>query len=188
MRENNATKSRLNKDVYLWISSQIRRILHSGLIHLEWWYIYIRCLGYWLCPPCAGRIFLRPPSLFLPSSHASDSNLATHAHPVGDPDTNFWIMDLAIKISDQRNQRGKNLHEKCHFVHAWTFVHVQIHSIFQCKFEKLLPWIASAVIHSLLLVVATIHPVTVYSCLALSWVFLTAAQVLVWVSAFKIYR
>ena len=47
---------------------------------------------------------------------------------------------------------------------------------------------ASAVIHSILLYVATIHPVTVYSCLAISWVFLTAAQVLVWVAAFRIYR
>ena len=62
------------------------------------------------------------------------------------------------------------------------------HSIFQCKSKKLLPWMASAGIHSLLLGVATIHMQTVHSGLALFWVFLTAAQILVWVAAFRIFR
>ena len=58
----------------------------------------------------------------------------------------------------------------------------------QCKSKKLLPWMASAGIHSLLLGVATINTQPVHPGLALFWVFLTAAQVLVWVAAFRIFR
>ena len=63
-----------------------------------------------------------------------------------------------------------------------------VHSIFQCKSKKILPWMASAGIHSLLLGVATINTHPVHPGLALFWVFLTAAQVLVWVAAFRIFR
>ena len=71
------------------------------------------CLVHWLCPPCAGRLFLLPRDGAEPSSHERQSSLASQ--PLGRPDSHFWIMDLAFKVSYPRHKRGKSSHEKGHF-------------------------------------------------------------------------
>ena len=62
------------------------------------------------------------------------------------------------------------------------------HSIFQCKSKKLLPWMASAGLQTVLLGVASLHLQRLHPGLVLLWLGLTAAQLLVWVSAFRIFK
>ena len=59
---------------------------------------------------------------------------------------------------------------------------------FQCKSKKLLPWLASALLQTILLGVVTSTLQTVHTGLIILWVALTIGQTLVWVTALTIRR
>jgi len=62
-----------------------------------------------------------------------------------------------------------------------------IRGINECKSNKLLPWMTSAGLQTVCLVMATIYMMQ-FTGLAIFWIILIAAQLLVWVSAFRIFK